>query len=144
MSLSVTDEAWMRLAIEEARKSGTPFGALLVRGDEVVVHAGNTVATGDPTAHAEMEVLRRWSRERGELEPASLTLYTTCEPCPMCAGACVWAGLGRVVFGASIEDIADAWEQMRVPMQEIVDRGFHPVEIRGGVLREACLELFSR
>lgn len=144
MSSPRNDEDWMRLAIEEARKSGTPFGAILARGDEVVVRGGNVVAGGDPTGHAEMEVLRQWSRERGELDPGSLTLYTTCEPCPMCAGACVWAGLGRVVFGASIEDIARSWDQMRVPMQEIVDRGFHSIEIRNGVLREECVELFRR
>lgn len=142
MNPDANDETWMRLAIDEARESETPFGALLVRGDELLVRAGNLVAAGDPTAHAEMQALRLWSRDHPAVDPASLTLYTTCEPCPMCAGACVWAGLGRVVFGASIDDIAGSWDQMRVPMREIVDRGFHPVALTGGVLRDDCLKLF--
>ena len=72
------------------------------------------------------------------------TLYTTCEPCPMCAAACVWAGVSKIVYGASTEQLIDiGTKQIDLSCKTIVDRGFQNIEVIGGILAEECLELFK-
>lgn len=105
------DEHYLRIAFKEAvraRERGNhAFGALLVDADgEPVLAAQNSVVTdSDVTAHAEMNLLRAASRkfEPGQLK--TFTLYASGEPCPMCAGAIVWANIRRVVFGLGMEAI---------------------------------------
>src|SRR5687768_14770951 len=101
------DERWLRAAIIVARQAMTagnaPFGAVLVAADgRLLLEAGNTVLTsGDATGHAELNLIREATQR---LDPATLagaTLYASTEPCPMCAGAVFWSGIGRVVFGLS-------------------------------------------
>ena len=102
------DEGFMRLAIAEAAKGDFPFGAVIVRD-------GGAIATGrnlgksndDPTAHAEMIALRQLitAGATGKLKGA--TLYASGEPCPMCMGAIIWCGIGRVVFAASMRRTRD-------------------------------------
>lgn len=106
--VSEQDLAFLRRAIElaaEARKDGRhPFGALIVneRGETVVEARNNAVRPkGDPTQHAEMVACSEASRQFSEIELARCTLYTSTEPCAMCAGAIYWTGIGRVVFGLS-------------------------------------------
>jgi tRNA(adenine34) deaminase len=95
----------MQMALEEARASAAagevPIGALLVRGEEVLARAGNrTIRDCDPTAHAEIVVLREAARAIGNYRLLDTTLYVTLEPCAMCAGAIVQARVPRVVYGA--------------------------------------------
>ena len=97
--------AFMRLALEEAREAGAagevPVGAVVVLGGEVVGRGHNrTIAESDPTAHAEIEALRDAARRVGNYRLTGATLYVTVEPCVMCAGACVHARVGALVFGA--------------------------------------------
>ncbi len=99
------DEAFMDLALEQARRAGeagdVPVGAVLVRGDEVIASAGNRTARDrDPTAHAELLVIRDAAESLDDWRLVGCTLYVTLEPCAMCAGAVVLARLDRVVFGA--------------------------------------------
>src|SRR5215469_528049 len=101
----MTDLDYMRLALEEARLAAeageVPIGALLVKDDQVVARSGNrTIRDCDPTAHAEMVVLREASRAGANYRLAGMTLYVTLEPCAMCAGAIVQARVPRVVYGA--------------------------------------------
>ena len=105
------DEHYLRIAFREAERArergNHAFGALLVDADgEPVLAAQNSVVTdNDVTAHAEMNLLRAAS---GKFEPNQLkmfTLYASGEPCPMCAGAIVWANIRRVVFGLGMEAI---------------------------------------
>ena len=103
---STNDERWIRRAIElaaEARARGDePFGALLVHDGEVVMEARNAVNTeSDLTQHAELRLLSKASRQIPAETIASSTLYTSTEPCPMCAGAIYWARVARTVFGLS-------------------------------------------
>ncbi len=106
-----TDEAYLREAIELAREAvssgNTPFGSLLVVGDEVVKRSKNTTVTeNDITAHPELK-LARWAAS--ELDPddlADCTMYTSTEPCEMCATAIYYAGLNRVVYSVSGESLA--------------------------------------
>ena len=133
----------LRRAIElarQAREHGNhPFGALLVdhRGN-VVLEAENTVRTDkDVTAHAETNLMRMAS---ARFEPDFLercTLYTSTEPCAMCAGAIYWGNVRRVVFGLSQEQIRSISNhnpenmQLAITSREIFERGDHPVEVSG-------------
>ncbi len=112
-----TDERWIRRAIElarEARERGDePFGALLVRDDEVLLEARNAVNTdNDITQHAEQRLISKASRQLNPRAVAEATLYTSTEPCPMCAGAIVWARVPRVVFGFPATALQDLPEPL--------------------------------
>src|SRR6516162_9160673 len=107
------DEVHMRLAIgktQEGIEAGqSPFGAVLVRGGEVIALTHNTVwRDGDPTAHAEVNCIRQAARVLKTIALTGCTLYSTTEPCPMCLAAIHWAKIERVVFGATIADAAEA------------------------------------
>jgi tRNA(Arg) A34 adenosine deaminase TadA len=124
----------------EARERGDhPFGALLVTADGTVVEALNSVNTeNDPTGHAETNLVRlaASSVEAGAL--ASSTLFTSTEPCAMCAGAIYWSGIGRVVFALSEQGLAelvgDADEPtLDLPCREVFARGGRPIEVIGPV-----------
>ncbi len=140
-------EKFMREALVEAKKGDLPYGAVLVKDGEIVMRGYNTAQTdNDVSAHGEINVLRAMTQKIG-YSPDSLkdhTLYTTCEPCPMCAGACVWAGVSHIVFGASTEQlISIGTEQIDLTCQKIVDQGFHNIQVTGGILAEECLSLFQ-
>jgi len=99
------DIFFLTLALEEARKakfhSDVPVGALIVQGTKVIAKAHNEKeVTGDVTAHAELLVIRRAVQISGDWRLTAMTLYSTLEPCPMCAGAIIQARLGRLVYGA--------------------------------------------
>lgn len=99
------DLHFMQLALEEARGSAeaseVPIGAVLVHSDAVVARSGNrTIRDNDPTAHAEIVVLREAARLLGNYRLANTTLFVTLEPCAMCAGAIVQARVPRLVYGA--------------------------------------------
>ena len=99
-------EDFMRLALEEAKKGDAPYGAVIVKDNEVVAAAYNTVKQdSDPSAHAEVNVIRRLTAKLKNPSLEGYIIYTTGEPCPMCAAACVWTGLSEIVYGASIEDL---------------------------------------
>ena len=99
------DLEFMMLALEEARASAeageVPIGAVMVREGAVLARSGNrTIRDNDPTAHAEIVVIREVARILGNYRLAGTTLYVTLEPCAMCAGALVQARIARVVYGA--------------------------------------------
>lgn len=98
----------IELATENARSGrGGPFGAVVVRGGEVLAEGTNQVTAGnDPTAHAEVVAIRRACAELGVFHLTGCEIYASCEPCPMCLGAIYWARLDRVWFGARREDAA--------------------------------------
>ncbi len=105
--------AHLRAALEVARRARAhgnhPFGALLVDGDQVVLAAENTVVTRkDPTGHAELNLVREAGRFVPWEDMARMTLYTSAEPCPMCAGAMVWGNVRRVVYGVGMERLYEA------------------------------------
>lgn len=105
--MTLPDEHYMALALEEARKAEqageVPIGAVLVHRETGAVIAGGnrTITRSDPTAHAEIEVIREACRIEGVQRIPEYDLYVTLEPCAMCAGAISFARIRRVVFGAS-------------------------------------------
>lgn len=98
------------LAVENVESGlGGPFAALVVEKDTILAKGTNRVATAkDPTAHAEITAIRAACQQRGDFQLDGCTLYSTCEPCPMCLGAIYWARVDRVVYAASRQDAAEA------------------------------------
>lgn len=137
------DITLMKQAIREAVSGNSVFGCLIAEGNQVIVKACNTVkADGDPTAHAEMNAIRKISKI-SEWKNKTLTLYTTGEPCPMCMSAIMYAGISRVVYGLSIPEISFFMKQISISSHEIVEKGYKEIEISGGVLHEDCVNLFK-
>jgi tRNA(Arg) A34 adenosine deaminase TadA len=105
--MTTTDSGPMDAALDAARRAllagEVPVGACLVAGERSVVAHNRVISDRDPTAHAELLVIRAAAREWREW-PASCQLYVTVEPCPMCIGACHYAGIREIFFAASLDD----------------------------------------
>lgn len=107
----MTDHLWLDravgLAVANVAVGGGPFGALVVRDGALVAEGTNRVTADlDPTAHAEVVAIRRACAELGDFTLAGSTLYASCEPCPLCVSASLWARLDRVVYAADRDDAA--------------------------------------
>lgn len=126
---------------EESRKEGNhPFGALLVGPEgEVLISSGNTFARDGGVGHAEANVVRSASRLYPPEFLARCTLYTSVEPCCMCAGACYWAGIGTVVYGLSEKRLAvltgDNPENLTLDLgcRKVFEAGRRRIEVRGPI-----------
>jgi tRNA(adenine34) deaminase len=134
------DEFFIREAFREAEKAGqkgeVPIGAVFVRENRIIARAYNLrETTGDPTAHAEILVLRAASSQSNHWRLSGGTLYTTLEPCPMCAGAMIQARIDRLVFGAHDPKGGAAGSLMNLLRDE---RFNHQVEITSGILAVEC------
>jgi len=105
---------YMRKAISLAEEnvrslSGGPFGAVIVKDGQVIGSAVNTVTSdNDPTAHAEVNAIRKACKELGSFDLRGCTLYTSCEPCPMCLAAAYWARVDKIYFAADKNDAGKA------------------------------------
>ncbi len=98
----------IELATDNVANGGGPFGALIVRGGKVLAEGQNRVtATLDPTAHAEVTAIRAACQAVKDFSLKGATLYTSCEPCPLCLSAALWARIDRVVFAADRNDAAE-------------------------------------
>ncbi len=143
---SVEDERFMRIAIEEARQADFPFGAVIVRDGAIIARGRNLGRTNhDPTAHGEMVAIRRCLADHGPDALRGATLYTSGEPCAMCMGAILWSRFGRMVFAASVEQLATKMDQIMISSAELAARArFAPVAITGGVLADEAMQLFAK
>lgn len=107
------DIDFMKIAIQLARKgmhsnSGGPFGAIVVKDGNIISEGFNCVTSkNDPTAHAEIIAIRKACEKLNDFQLHGCTLYTSCEPCPMCLGAIYWARPDRVVYACNREDAAN-------------------------------------
>lgn len=143
----MTDSDYMRIALEEARLAAeageVPIGALLVRTDGKVLARGNnrTIRDCDPTAHAEIVVMREGSRALNNYRLSGTTMYVTLEPCAMCAGAIVQARVPRVVYGADDPKggaVRTCFEVLSHPKLN------HQVDVTSGILVEDCAKLLQK
>lgn len=141
----MTPEDFMRLALEEAKQGDSPYGAVIVKDNEVVAKGYNTVKRDcDPSAHAEMNVIRSLTAKIKNPSLEGYTIYATGEPCPMCATVCVWAGVSEIVIGAAIKDLmAVNQSQIDLSCEEVISKSFRNIRVTKGVLREECIELFK-
>lgn len=98
----------IRLANESVAKGGGPFGAVIVKDGKIIAGSSNSVTLdNDPTAHAEVNTIRKACRAMGSFNLEGCVIYTSCEPCPMCLGAIYWAGINRIYYGNTRQDAAD-------------------------------------
>jgi tRNA(adenine34) deaminase len=139
------DVIFMRMAIEEARLADFPFGAVIVRDGAVMARGRNLGRTNqDPTAHGEMVAIRKCLAERGPAILRGSTLYTSGEPCAMCMGAILWCHIERLVFAASVPQLATKMGQIMLSSAEIAAKApFAPISITGGVLADEAMALFK-
>lgn len=135
----------MRAAIEEAKKGDWPYGAVLVKDGKIIAQAFNTTGQDrDSTAHAEINVIRRALKTVPELSLRGYTLYTSGESCPMCTGAEIWAGISRIVYGASIRQLIEAGQpQIETNSETIIKTGFSDIDVKGGVLADEVLKVIA-
>ena len=141
-------EKSMKLAIEEAENSlkegNKGFGAVLVKNDRIIAKAHDTEVTdSDPTAHAEINVIKKASKNYGG-DLMGCILVSTHEPCPMCVGAIIWAKISEIVYGVSIKDSMKLGRTMiNLSCKEIVKRSPWKIKIKEGILKEECLKLYN-
>ncbi len=139
------DELYMRMALEEAQRAGregeVPIGAILVKGDRVLARDHNRcIELKDPTAHAEILVIRKGGEALGNYRLNGTMMYVTAEPCPMCASAMVHGRVSRLVFG-TLEPKFGAVESK---FQFLETDGLnHRVRIERGILDRECAEVLK-
>ena len=112
INITEQDKAFMREAIrladESVERGGGPFGAVIVKDGKIVAGSANSVTIDlDPTAHAEVNTIRKACRQLGTFDLSGCVNYTSCEPCPMCLGAIYWARLDRIYYANNRKDAAD-------------------------------------
>jgi tRNA(adenine34) deaminase len=123
-----------------------PFGALIVNtqtGERLMRATNNVARENDPSSHAEVRTVRLACRKLKRPSLAGYTLYSTCEPCPMCMANALWARLDRVVFGATIADANRHCLQIHIAAKQIARRADMSCIVDGPVLRELCYSLFT-
>lgn len=141
-----TDEHFMRIALDEAKAAGdlgeVPIGAVIVdpAGSILGVASNRTITNSDPTAHAEILALRTAAGKIANYRLTGCTLYTTIEPCVMCAGALVNARIRRVVFGAHDERFGAVETKFRLCDSDDLN---HQMNIVSGVLVQECRGLMQ-
>ena len=140
------DAHWMRLAIEAAQdaeaRGEIPVGTCVVRDDTLLAVAGNRTRTDiDPTAHAEMIALREAAIKIGNYRLLDVVVYSTIEPCAMCAGALVQARVRRLVYGAPDERAGAVESRFRICDTDFLN---HRIAVTAGVLEDDCRKLMQQ
>jgi tRNA(adenine34) deaminase len=139
------DEKYMKMALKEAEEAGrkgeVPVGAILVKEDWVLAKDHNRcVELNDPTAHAEVLVLRKGGKELGNYRLNDTVMYVTAEPCPMCVSAMIHGRISRLVFGAREPKFGAVESKFRL----LDGNGFnHKVKVERGILEKECAEILK-
>jgi tRNA(Arg) A34 adenosine deaminase TadA len=123
-----------------------PFGALVVAtktGKPFIQATNSVMQENDPSCHAELRAIRLACKKLKSPSLAGYTLYSTCEPCPMCMANALWARLDRVVYGATISDASRHCFQIYIPARDVARRSDMRCTVDGPVLRELCASLFT-
>jgi tRNA(Arg) A34 adenosine deaminase TadA len=123
-----------------------PFGALIVHTatGKVLMRGRNAVGPeSDPSSHAELRTVRKATKKLKTISLSGYTMYSTCEPCPMCMANALWAGLDRVVYGATIADANRHCRQIQIPAKEVARRSDMTCIVEGPFLRAECYALFT-
>ena len=152
-------EKFMLLAFDQARRSveagDEPFGAVLVKDGEVAAYGLCKINTeSDPTYHAEAGLIRDYCHQAKVTDLSDCTLYTSCEPCVMCAGCMVWSKLGKLVYSITVKQLLEivsdgpdafAHEDDRgieMPSAEVFAHSRNPIEVIPGILEDEGVELY--
>lgn len=140
----------IKLAKESANMGDYALGTVIVRGNKVIASGTtNLKHENDPTVHAEIVAIRNACNKLNSRYLEDCILYTTHEPCPMCASAAIWAKMKGIVFGATIEDAINkqgqnfSWRQINISCKDVILKGTPKLEIVEGFLRKECNKLFD-
>ena len=152
----MNDQHFMGLAIDVAKESeskgGCAIGTVIVKDGKVIAQGlSNPWAKRDPSNHAEIECIRNCSKDNDLMDMSGCTLYGTLEPCSMCLGASLWAGLDRLVFGAYAADVPNNnyeyasydSKSLAKKSRKSADPNRGSIEVVGGVMREECKNLLE-
>jgi len=139
------DEKYMKMALEEAEKASQrgeiPIGAILLKGDQVLARDHNRcIELSDPTAHAEILVLRKGGEVLRNYRLDKTVMYVTAEPCPMCASAMVHSRISRLVFGTFEPKFGAVESKFKLLNEKGVN---HRVKVDRGILEKECTEIFK-
>lgn len=138
------EEDLMRVAIKDAKKHGLHFGAVVVKDGKIIAKAGKR-PRGDPRFHAETQALIKATNKLKNRNLKGYTLYTTCEPCPMCFYMAWITHISKIVYGATLEDsIKYGFEEINLGIDELNKKGGNRIKFQKEFLREECLELFKK
>lgn len=139
----MSDEKFMIVAIEEAKKGDFPFGAVIVKNDKIISKSHNTLEKLDPTAHAEINAIREACKILNARDLSGCTLFVTTEPCPMCFIVALRAGISKIVYGTHLEDLPKNLKRdIDVKSSDINEKFGNKISIKGGCLRDECIKLF--
>ena len=143
---SSVDDQWMGLAIQQAllaeAMDEVPVGAVLVQDNTIIVSAHNQpITNNDPTAHAEIQLLRAAGKKLNNYRLPNTTLYVTLEPCTMCLGAMIHARVSRVVFGAYDQKTGVCGSCQDLSSSDCFN---HSIEVEGGILADECKNLLQK
>lgn len=152
----MSDEEFMNLALraaEDAEASGgAAIGAIMVKNGQIIAKGcSNPYGKRDPSNHAEIDCIRVCAQENDLMDMKGCTLYGTLEPCSMCMGAALWAGVDRIVFGAYAEDVVGndyeykdySSEKLAKTSRKFADPSRGAIEVVGGVLRAECKNILK-
>lgn len=148
-TMTKNNEYFIRKAIDLALKSreqgNEPFGAVLVKDNEIVMSGENQIhSIVDPTHHAEIGLIRKFCSENKIDDLSDYTLYSSCEPCAMCSSAMVWSKLGKLVYSVSHEQLAEiAGSNIMIPCEEVFERSPHQTKVEVELLNEEGLKAFE-
>jgi len=132
----------MRLAIEEARNAGTPYGAVVAMGDDILASAGyRVIDKSDPTAHPIITVIREVSAMTRQTTLPGYSVYCTMEPCQMCAAALLWARVGEIYIGLSADEEDYPVRHSRLDRHDLLTRSSPMIMIQRGLLEQECRKL---
>jgi len=134
-----------KLSIENVDKGGGPFAAIIVKNGKIIAQSSNSVTKdNDPTAHAEVNVIRKAAKKLQNFDLSDCEIYTSCEPCPMCLGAIYWSGIKKVYYGNTKQDAANIQFSDQFIYQELE----RPLEKRKvtfiPLLRKETLKAFKK
>jgi tRNA(adenine34) deaminase len=143
------DEKFMSLAIAEAEKGkmlgNLPFGAVIVMDNEVISCAyAEDISAHDVTAHAEVQAIKKACDKLKTINLKDSTIYTTNEPCVMCAGAILQSGISKAVIGAVRGDIPGRFQPKKFGIDNLIENYNYKPEIIKGVLKNKVIELFKK
>ena len=138
------EEGFMRAAIKDAQKNRLHFGAVVVKDGKIITKAGKR-PRGDPRHHAETQALLKATNRLKTRDLKGCTLYTTCEPCPMCFYMAWVTHIPKIVYGANLKDSLNfGFEEIDIDIDELNKKGGNKIEIVKDFLRDECLELFKK
>ncbi|HAX62387.1 MAG TPA: tRNA adenosine(34) deaminase TadA [Elusimicrobia bacterium] len=137
------DTYFVREALKEAKKAAgkgeVPVGCVIVKDGKIISRAHNlTIKKNDPTAHAEILALKKAAQKTGNYRLTNCVMYVTIEPCPMCAGAAVWARIKKIIFGVDDEKSGACGSVVNIANNKKLN---HRIKIKGGLFSKECADL---